>query len=136
LGRQHTTSQYFQPLTPQTLALGAAAIHCVLSEHTSGNEAMVMISQDEYRGTSSASRVINLTPEATPLMNHTLVGRMIPPAVATPRGLALLNSSRCSLALIDAPLCHSALVPPFRILQLRMVHFGLDFCFYIEFNTP
>jgi hypothetical protein len=32
LGRQPTTSQYFHPLAPQTLALVAAAIHCTLSE--------------------------------------------------------------------------------------------------------
>jgi hypothetical protein len=32
LGRQPTTSQFFQPLMPQTLALVATAIHCALSE--------------------------------------------------------------------------------------------------------
>jgi hypothetical protein len=32
-GRQPTTSQFFQPLTQQTLALVAAAIHCALSEY-------------------------------------------------------------------------------------------------------
>jgi len=48
LGRQPTTSQYFQPLTPQTLALVAAAIHCALSEYAGGREATVMFSQDEY----------------------------------------------------------------------------------------
>jgi len=32
LGRQPTTSLYFQPLAPQTLELAAAAIHCALSE--------------------------------------------------------------------------------------------------------
>jgi hypothetical protein len=31
LGLQPTTSQFFQPLTPQILALVAAAIHCALS---------------------------------------------------------------------------------------------------------
>ena len=51
LGRQPTTSQYFQPLAPQTLALVAAAIHCALSEYASGKKATVMFSQDEYRGT-------------------------------------------------------------------------------------
>jgi len=51
LGRQPTTSQYFQPLAPQTLALVAAAIHCALSEYASGKKATVMFSQDEYQGT-------------------------------------------------------------------------------------
>jgi hypothetical protein len=51
LGRQPTTSQYFQPLAPQTLALAAAAIHFMLSEYASGKKATVMFSQDEYRGT-------------------------------------------------------------------------------------
>jgi len=51
LGRQPTTSQYFQPLAPQTLALVAAAIHCALSEYATGKKATGMFSQDEYRGT-------------------------------------------------------------------------------------
>jgi len=55
LGRQPTTSQYFQPLAPQTLALAAAAIHCALSEYASGKKATVMFSQDEYRGTFGPS---------------------------------------------------------------------------------
>jgi hypothetical protein len=56
LGRQPTTSQYFQPLAPQTLALVAAAIQCALSEYPSGKKATVMFSQDEYRGTFVHSR--------------------------------------------------------------------------------
>jgi len=36
LGRQPTTSQFFQPLTPQTLVLVAAAIHCAWSEYATG----------------------------------------------------------------------------------------------------
>jgi hypothetical protein len=51
LGHQPTTSQYFQPLTLQTLALAAAAIHCELSEYASGQKATVMFSQDKYQGT-------------------------------------------------------------------------------------
>jgi hypothetical protein len=50
LGRQATTSQYFQPVALQTLALVAAAIHCALSEYATGMQAAVMVSQDEYRG--------------------------------------------------------------------------------------
>jgi len=48
LGQQPTTSQFFQPLTPQILALVAAAIHCALSEYATGKKVTVMISQDEY----------------------------------------------------------------------------------------
>jgi hypothetical protein len=48
VGCHPMTSQYFQPLTLQTLVLVAAAIHCVLSEYTTGKKATVMFSQDEY----------------------------------------------------------------------------------------
>jgi hypothetical protein len=46
LGRQPLTAQYFQPLTPQTLALAAAAIYCALCQYASGKKATVMYSQD------------------------------------------------------------------------------------------
>jgi hypothetical protein len=65
LWRQSTTSHNFQPLAPQTLAPAAAAIHFVLSEYASGKKAMVMFSQDEYRGTFGLSPVINFTLETT-----------------------------------------------------------------------
>jgi len=65
LGRQPTTSQYFQPLASQALVLAAAAIHCALSEYASGKKAMVMFSEDEYHGTFGSSPVINFTLEAT-----------------------------------------------------------------------
>jgi len=81
LGHQPMTSQYFQPLTLQTLELAAAAIHCALSEYASGKKATVMFSQDEYQGTFCPSPVINLTQEATAHINHTLLGHLIPPAV-------------------------------------------------------
>jgi len=58
-GRQPTTSQFFQPLTPQTLALVAAAIHCVLSEYATGKKVTLMFSQDEYRGKFCHSTVID-----------------------------------------------------------------------------
>jgi len=47
LGRQPMTSQYIQPLTPPTLALAGAAIHCTLSEFASGKKATVIFSQAE-----------------------------------------------------------------------------------------
>ena len=48
LGRQPTTSQFFQPLIPQTPPLVVAAIHCALSEYGTGKKVKVMFSQDEY----------------------------------------------------------------------------------------
>jgi len=71
LGRQPTTSQYFEPLTPQTLALAATAIHCVPSEYAIRRKATVMCSQDENGGTFCPSPVINITPDATALINYT-----------------------------------------------------------------
>jgi hypothetical protein len=65
LGRQPTLSQYFQPLTPQTLALAAATNDCALSEYTSGKNTTVMFPHDEYRGIFGPSPVINFTLAAT-----------------------------------------------------------------------
>jgi hypothetical protein len=48
LWRQPTTSQFFPPLTPQSLALVATAIHCALYEYATGRKVTVMFSQDEY----------------------------------------------------------------------------------------
>jgi len=59
LGQQPTTSQFFQSLTPQTLALVAAAIHCALSGYATGMKVTVMFSQDEYRGKFCPSMVID-----------------------------------------------------------------------------
>jgi len=59
LGRQPTTSQFFQPLAPQTLALVAAAIHCALSEYATEKKVTFMFSQDEYRGKFCPSTVID-----------------------------------------------------------------------------
>jgi len=83
LGSKPMTSQYFQPLTTQGLALVAAVIHFALSEYAMGMKATIMFSQDEYRGTFCPSPMINFTLEATALINHTLVVRFktaLPPA--------------------------------------------------------
>jgi len=80
LGRQPTTLQFFQPLTPQTLALVAAAIHCALSEYATGKKIAVMFSQDEYRGKFFLSTVIDrATAEAIALVNYTWLGCVIHP---------------------------------------------------------
>jgi hypothetical protein len=99
LGRQLTTSQYFQPLAPQTLALVAAAIHCALSEYTTGKKATVMYSRDAYRGTFGPSAVMNFTLEDTTQSithqrpNHSTTHPPPPPCGATPVESALLKSS-------------------------------------------
>ena len=64
LGHLPTTSQYFQPVAPQTVAQAAAAIHCALSEYSTGKKAIGMFSQDEYQGIFGPSPVINFTLEA------------------------------------------------------------------------
>jgi len=51
LGRQPTTSQFFQYLAPQTLVLVAASIYCALSEYATGKKPTVMLSHNEYGGT-------------------------------------------------------------------------------------
>jgi len=72
LGQQPTTSQFFQPLTLQTLALVAAAIHCALPEYAIGKKVTVMFSQDEYRGKFCHSTVIDLiTADAIALITIT-----------------------------------------------------------------
>jgi hypothetical protein len=59
LWRQLTTSQFFQPLTPQTLSLVPTAIHCALSEYATGKKVTVMISQDGYQGKFCPSTAID-----------------------------------------------------------------------------
>jgi len=72
LGQQLTTSLFFQPHALQPLALVAAAIHCVLSEYTTGKRVTVLFSQDEYRGKFCPSTLMDyITAEATALINST-----------------------------------------------------------------
>jgi len=85
LGRQPTTSQFFQPLAPQTFDLVAAAIHCALSEYATGKKVTVMFSQDEYEGKFCPSMVIDcITAEAIALINYTWWGCFIPPPHGAP----------------------------------------------------
>jgi hypothetical protein len=85
LGRQPTTLQFFKPLTPQTLPLMAAAIHCALSEDAAGKKVTVMFSQDEYRGKFCHFPVMDcITAEATALINYTWWGCFIPPPHGSP----------------------------------------------------
>jgi len=80
LGQQPTTLQFFQPLTLQTLALVAAAIHCALSEYATGKKGTVMFSQDVYRGKFCPSTVIDrISAKAIALSDYTWWGCLIPP---------------------------------------------------------
>jgi len=111
LGRQPTTSQFFQPLAPQTLALVAAAIHCALSEYAARKKVTVMFSQDEYQGKFCPSTVMNcITAAAIALINYTWWGCFIPPLwfssaiIGAPQSpSALLRYPRRSSILICAP---------------------------------
>jgi hypothetical protein len=72
LGRQPTTSQFFQPLIRQTIALVAAAIRCVLSEFATGKMITVRFSQDEYQGKFCPSTVTDfISAKAIALINFT-----------------------------------------------------------------
>jgi len=81
-GRQPTTSWYFQSLAPRTLALPAAAIHCVLSEYASGTKATGMFSQDAYRGTFGPSPVTEFSLEAIALSVTHQSAALYPPCGA------------------------------------------------------
>ena len=111
LGRQLTTSQFFQPLAPLTLALVATTIQVALSKHTNGKKVMPTFSQEEYRRKFCSSIVIDcITAEATALINQTLVGSFIPPPPHT----------LCSSALLGTPQSPSA-------LHRLVSHFNMSF---------
>jgi len=122
---QPTTLQFFQPLTPQTLALVAAAIHCALSEYASAKKVSVMFSQDEYRGKFCPSTVIDwITADAIALITITHGGAAsyTPPPwcssaiLGAPQSLsALLNLRRCSTVSNGASIFHSALHTAFSL---------------------
>jgi len=130
LGGQPTTSQYFQPLAQQTLALAATAIHCALSDYASGKKATVMFSQDEYRGTFCPSSVLHITLEATALIiNHIIVGRLIPPLR---HNSTSIDAPQSPLALLCLDWCCSISFP----IRFPPAHLGLDCCFNIVFPAP
>jgi len=100
LGWQTITLQFFQPLTPQTQAIVAAAIHCVLSEYATARKVTVMFSQDEYRGKFCPSTVIDcVTAEAIALIIIIHGGAASYP----PTPMLLLRHNRRSSIPIGAP---------------------------------
>jgi len=60
-----------------------------------------MFSQDEYQGTFCPSRMINFTPEATALINHTFVGLFKPPPTTMWRNSARIGAPQSSSALLS-----------------------------------
>ena len=60
-----------------------------------------MFSQDEYRGTFCPSPMKNFTPEATALINHTLVGRFKPPPTTMWRNSARIGAPQSPSALLS-----------------------------------
>jgi len=123
LGRQPTTSQFFQPVTPQTLALVATAIHCALSEYATGKKVTVLFSPDEYRGKFCPSTVIDcITAEATALLiNYTWWAASY---LTSP--MMLLRYNRCSSICIGTSIFHSALLNPLSDLDLERLYFIPD----------
>jgi hypothetical protein len=96
LGRQRTTSQFFQPLTLHTIAIAAAAIHCALSEYATGRKVTVMFSQDEYRGKVCPSTVIDcITAVAIAHIKFKL--HMVGLPHTTPPKVLLRNNERLSI---------------------------------------
>jgi len=130
VGRQLTTSQYFQPLPAQIIALAATAIHCALSEYAGGMKPTGMFSQDEYQGTFCPFPVIKSTPEATALINHTVVGSLISHLCHISAGigvpqfpLALLSLHWCSSMSFRAPRLAMGAPPlPPRLLVWIVAH--------------
>jgi hypothetical protein len=109
LGCQPTTSQFFQPLTPQTLALVAAAIHCALSEYATGKTVTVMFSENEYRGKFCPSTVTDcISAEGIALIKFKLhvVGLLHTP----PPQMVLVRYNRRSSIPVGAPQSLSALL--------------------------
>jgi len=129
LGRQPTTSQFFQPLTLETLALVAAAIHCALSEYATGKKVTVMFSQDEYQGKFCPFTVMDcITAEATALINYTWFAASYPPPwfssaiIDTPQSPSALLSLdwRFEIA-FSARYCISVGAPPLEWVLLNPI---------------
>jgi len=109
LGRQLTISQFFQPLTLQTLALVAAASHFMLSEYTTGKKVTLMFSEDDYQGKFHPSMVIDcITADAIALITFHMVRLLHNP----PSQMLLLHYNRYSLIPVDTPQSLSALLNP------------------------
>ena len=112
LGQQPTTSQFFQPLTPQIIALAAAAIHCALSEYATGKKVTVRFSQDKYQGEFCPSTVIHCI-TAEDIAHIKFKFHIV--------GLIHTHSPMVLSAMIGAPQSPSALLNPLGTLQSGLV---------------
>ena len=129
LEHQPTSSQYFEALTQYTLAQAAAAINCVLSEYAREKKSRNMFSPDEYRSTFCPSPVIHFTPEATALINHTVVGHLIQPLRFN---TIRIGAPQFPLALLSLDWCSSMWFGT----QFPQVYLGWNCCCNSEFCTP
>jgi len=75
---QLTATMFFQPLALQPLVPVATAIHYALPAYASGQQAMVIISQDEYQGTFCPSHGIYVILETTALINYAVESNFSP----------------------------------------------------------
>jgi len=100
--QQRTTSQFFQPLPLQTLALVIPAIHCALSEYATGKKVTVLFSQDEYQGKFYHSTVIWLYYCRSHFTTHQLhmVGYFVPPS---PSPMVLLRLNMRTIIPVSTP---------------------------------
>ena len=141
LGWQPTTSQFFQPLIPQKLALVAAAIHCVLSEYATGKQVTVMFSQDEYRRKLCPSMVMDcITAEATSLINYTWWDALDPPPwhssaiISAPQLPSVLLSLDWRLNIsFSASNCISVSAPP---LEWALLDLDQECLYFILDSLP
>ena len=126
LGWQLTTSQFFQPLTPLTSALVAAAIHCALSEYATGKKVTDMFLKMNIEVNFDLPWwLIALLQKSLHLFNsnYTWWGYFLPP----PMVLLRYNwRSSILLALLN-PCWHSS------ILSALL---SLDWCCEISFSAP
>jgi predicted oxidoreductase (fatty acid repression mutant protein) len=98
------------------LALVAAAIHCTLSQYTTGKKVTVMFSQDEYQGKFCPSMVIDcITAEVTAqLINYPWWASSYPTSL-----MDLLHYDTRSSIGIGASIFHYAILNPLSDLDLE-----------------
>jgi hypothetical protein len=112
--------QFFLPLTQQTLALLAAAIHCGLSEYATAKPVTIMFSHDEYRGEFCPSTVIDcITAEAIAPIEFELYMLGLHYTPPSPRVLLRYNTgSSIPVGALQSP---SVLLHPLGALQPELV---------------
>jgi hypothetical protein len=106
----------------------AAAIYCALFDSASCTKTTVISSQNEHRGKFCPFPMINVTLWATQLIQHTLVGRLIPPLR---RNTMRIGAPQSQLTLISI---HWWYYISF-CTQFSPAYVGLDCHRVVEFHT-